>query len=305
MASRSPASDIPRRHWVDALLPTPWRPYMRLARIDRPIGIWLLMLPCWWGVALATPSFPDLGMLALFALGALVMRGAGCTINDIVDRDFDRRVARTQDRPIPSGQVSARQAVIFALFLSLIGFIILIQFNLFTIFVGISSLLLVFIYPFAKRYTYWPQAVLGLTFNWGVLVGWSAVHADLALPPLVLYGAAILWTIAYDTIYAHQDKDDDLSIGVKSTALLFGSATRWWLLFFFAGTLVLVALSGWSIGLAWPFYAVLAVTAAHFAWQMRSLDLDNPRNCLRVFRSNRYAGLLIFAGIVLGQLAVS
>jgi 4-hydroxybenzoate polyprenyltransferase len=278
---------------------------MRLARIDRPIGIWLLMLPCWWGVALATPSFPDLGMLALFALGALVMRGAGCTINDIVDRDFDRRVARTQDRPIPSGQVSARQAVIFALFLSLIGFIILIQFNLFTIFVGISSLLLVFIYPFAKRYTYWPQAVLGLTFNWGVLVGWSAVHADLALPPLVLYGAAILWTIAYDTIYAHQDKDDDLSIGVKSTALLFGSATRWWLLFFFAGTLVLVALSGWSIGLAWPFYAVLAVTAAHFAWQMRSLDLDNPRNCLRVFRSNRYAGLLIFAGIVLGQLAVS
>jgi 4-hydroxybenzoate polyprenyltransferase len=304
MAPRIPASDIPRRHWIDALLPAPWRPYIRLARIDRPIGIWLLMLPCWWGVALATPSFPDFVMLALFALGALVMRGAGCTFNDIVDRDFDRRVARTTDRPIPSGQISVRQAVIFALFLLLLSFIILIQFNNFTKLVGLCSLFLVFSYPFAKRYTYWPQAVLGLTFNWGVLVGWSAVHGDLAPPPLVLYGAAFLWTIAYDTVYAHQDKDDDLSIGVKSTALLFGAATRRWLMFFFAGTLLLVALSGWMIGLAWPFYVVLAVTAVHFGWQTASVDLDDPQNCLRIFRSNRTAGLLIFASIVLGQMAV-
>lgn len=297
----SEASDIPAGNWIDRL-PGQVSPYLRLARIDRPIGIWLLMYPCWWGTALATRGWPDPWFLILFALGATIMRGAGCTLNDIADRDFDALVARTAGRPIPSGAVSVRQAVAFMVSLCLIGLLVLLQFNPFAILIGASSLLLVTAYPFAKRVTYWPQAVLGLTFNWGALLGWAAVRADLALPAVVLYAAGMLWTLGYDTIYAHQDKNDDILIGIKSTALRLGTATKPWLRVFYTGSVGLLALSGALAELGWPFYAVLVAVAAHFAWQVSSLSLDDPKDCLAKFRSNQIIGITVFGAIVLGRI---
>ena len=297
------ASDIAAGDWVDRRAPARLRPYLRLARIDRPIGIWLLMFPCWWSTALASNSWPDPSLLLLFALGATVMRGAGCTVNDIVDRNFDARVARTATRPIPSGAVSVRQALAFAAALCLAGLLVLLQFNTFTIAVGASSLLLVALYPFAKRVTDWPQAVLGLTFNWGALVGWAAVRGDLGWPAMALYAAGIAWTLGYDTIYAHQDKEDDLIVGVRSSALRLGDATKPWLCGFYAAALALLGLAGHLAGLGWPFLPALAAVAAHFAWQILRLDLDDPKRCLALFKSNAQAGLLIFIAIALGRVA--
>jgi 4-hydroxybenzoate polyprenyltransferase len=296
------ATDIPADDWIDRWLPRGARPYLRLARIDRPIGIWLLMFPCWWSTALATPGWPDPWLLGLFAVGATLMRGAGCTLNDLVDRDFDARVARTAGRPIPSGAVRVHRAVFFMIALCLAALLVLLQFNAFAVALGASSLLLVAVYPFAKRVTYWPQAVLGLTFNWGALLGWAAVQGDLGWPAVVLYIAGLLWTLGYDTIYAHQDKQDDILIGVKSTALKLGAATKPWLAAFYGGATALLALAGALAGLSWPFYAVLAIVAAHFCWQARSLDLDDPKDCLAKFKSNQTIGLLVFAAIVLGQI---
>jgi 4-hydroxybenzoate polyprenyltransferase len=300
---KAAASDIPAGDWVDRWIPPVARPYLRLARLDRPIGIWLLMFPCWWSTALATSGWPDLWFLALFALGAAIMRGAGCTLNDISDREFDARVARTAGRPIPSGAVSVRQAVAFVIALCLAGLVVLLQFNLFTIVLGASSLILVALYPFAKRVTYWPQAVLGLTFNWGALLGWAAVRGDLGWPAVVLYAAGLLWTLGYDTIYAHQDKEDDILIGVKSTALKLGAATKPWLWVFYGGAIGLLALAGAIVALSWPFFVLLAAVAAHFAWQVTRLDLDDPKACLARFKSNQTVGLLVFAAIVLGQVS--
>jgi len=222
------ASDIPPQSWIDRVPGEGLRPYLRLARLDRPIGTWLLLLPCWWATAMAAPGWPDPWFLGLFAVGALVMRGAGCTVNDIADREFDKKVARTAGRPIASGQVSVAQALAFLALQLGIGLAVLLQFNGYTVILGVSSLALVAIYPFAKRVTYWPQFVLGLTFNWGALVGWAAVTGGLEAPAVLLYAAGILWTMGYDTIYAHQDKEDDVLIGVKSTALKFGAATGSW-----------------------------------------------------------------------------
>ena len=295
------ASDIPTGDWVDTFIPSGVRPYLRLARIDRPIGIWLLMFPCWWSTALATPGWPDPWLLALFAIGAAIMRGAGCTLNDIADRDFDARVARTADRPIPSGAVSVRQAWVFMVGLCLAGLLVLVQFNWFTILLGASSLVLVALYPFAKRVTYWPQAVLGLTFNWGALVGWAAVRGDVGWPAVALYAAGVLWTLGYDTIYAHQDKADDVLVGVKSTALKLGAATVLWLWVFYGGALALLAVAGALAGLSWVFYAALAIVAGHFAWQIVRLDPNDARACLATFKSNQRTGLLIFLAIVFGQ----
>jgi len=220
--------DIPVECWIDRRLPAAWRPYCRLMRLDRPIGTWLLLFPCWWSAALAAEGWPDLWLFALFAIGAVVMRGAGCTVNDWADRDFDGKVARTAARPIPSGAVSPRQALIFLVAQLLVGLLVLLQLNWFAIGVGAASLLLVFPYPFMKRITYWPQAWLGLTFNWGALVGWAAVRGDLTLAPVLLYIAGVFWTLGYDTIYAHQDKEDDILVGVKSTALALGENTVAW-----------------------------------------------------------------------------
>jgi 4-hydroxybenzoate polyprenyltransferase len=296
------ASDIPAGGWIDRRVPAALRPYLRLARLDRPIGTWLLLLPCWWSVSLASPGWPDPVLLLLFAGGALLMRGAGCTFNDMVDRDIDARVARTADRPLASGAISLRQAVVFLLLLTLAAFVILLQFNGFAIWTGIASLAVVALYPFAKRITHWPQAVLGLAFNWGALLGWAAVRGDITAPALALYVAGLFWTLGYDTVYAHQDKEDDRIVGVKSSALKLGDRTRPWLFAFFGLAILLIAEAGHQAGLAWPFYAVLALGAVHAGWQAATVDIDDPKDCLAKFRSNRDFGLIVFVAIVLGKI---
>jgi 4-hydroxybenzoate polyprenyltransferase len=292
-------TDLPVGNWVDRFVPAPARPYARLMRLDRPIGTWLLLFPCWWSLALA-PGPADgrlLLLFALFGMGALIMRGAGCTWNDVTDREFDARVARTRTRPIPSGQVSVRQALLFMVAQMLAGFAILLTFNRFAVAVGAASLVLVFTYPLMKRVTYWPQFFLGLAFNYGALLGWAAVEGALDGPAITLYVAGIAWTLGYDTIYAHQDKEDDALIGVKSTALRFGSASKPWLVGFYAAAIILLALTGALRGLDWIFYAALALGAAQLAWQIADVALDDSADCLRKFKSNRLFGWLILTGI--------
>jgi 4-hydroxybenzoate polyprenyltransferase len=294
--------DAPRDNWVDRAAPATWKPYLKLARFDRPIGAWLLLFPCWWSQVLAEhaqyKSFPNVWYLALFYIGAFVMRGAGCTYNDIVDRNYDASVVRTAGRPIPSGQVTVRQAQIFLVLLCLIGLAVLLQFNRFTVVLGAASLALTAVYPFAKRFTYWPQLMLGLTFKWGALVGWAAVNGSLALAPVALYAGSVLWTIAYDTIYAHQDKEDDLMVGLKSTALRFGEATRRWLVAFYAGAILLWGLAGVLAHAQAGFFLALVLAAAQLAWQVATLDTSDAVNCLTRFKSNRLVGWALFLGIV-------
>ena len=289
-------------NWVDGLAPAWTRPYLRLARLDRPIGSWLLLIPCWWSLGLAAVhagSPVNLWHLVLFFIGAFAMRGAGCTWNDIVDRDLDARVERTRSRPIPSGQVSVAAAALFLALQALVGLAVLLAFNRFTVYVGLASLAVVAVYPFMKRITYWPQIVLGLAFSWGALMGWPATFARLDLPAVLLYAGAISWVIGYDTIYAHQDREDDALIGIKSTALLFRERTKPVLAVFYALAVVLIALAGWSAGGRLIFALGLLAFAAHLAWQIARLDIDDPVNCLVVFKSNRDAGLILFAGLVL------
>lgn len=290
------ASDIREDRWLLRAAPPSLRPYLRLARLDRPIGTWLLLFPCWWSATLAAGAegrWPPLELMLLFAIGALVMRGAGCTVNDIVDRDFDAKVARTATRPLPSGQVSLRRALIFLALQLLVGLLVLLQFNGFTIVLGIASLALVAIYPFMKRITYWPQAWLGLTFNWGALVGWAAVAGELAWPAILLYIGGLAWTLGYDTIYAHQDKEDDALVGVKSTALKFGGASKSWISAFYGLAAALFLAAGLVAGLGWTLLPGLAAVAAHFVWQVSALSLDDPVDCLAKFHSNRWIGWLL------------
>lgn len=294
--------DAPAGNWVDRLAPHAVKPYLRLARFDRPIGAWLLLFPAWWSQALAEVSqaqpYPNVWYLLLFWVGAFIMRGAGCTYNDIVDRDYDARVARTAARPIPAGQVTVLQAYAFLALLCAIGLLVLIQFNLFTIVLGASSLLLIAIYPFMKRITFWPQLVLGLTFKWGALVGWAAVTGSLSLAAVVLYAGSVLWTIGYDTIYAHQDKEDDELVGLKSTALRFGAATQRWLLLFYGGAVLLWAVAGALAGTQVMFALALALAASQMAWQVVTLDIGDAQNCLVRFKSNQLVGWLLFGGLV-------
>lgn len=288
-------------NWVDSLAPSYTRPYLRLARLDRPIGSWLLLMPCWWSVGLAgmhNDRLPSLWHIVLFFIGAFAMRGAGCTWNDLVDRDLDGRVERTRSRPIPSGQVTVAQATMFMVAQALVGFLVLIQFNRFTVATGIASLLVVVIYPFMKRITYWPQIFLGLAFSWGALMGWPAAFGRLDWPAIVLYVGSILWVIGYDTIYAHQDRDDDLLIGIKSTALLFGERTPTMLATFYAGAIVLIAAAGFMAGGGIFFTIGIIGFAAHLAWQVNRLDIDDPAHCLTLFKSNRDAGLILFAAML-------
>ncbi len=300
-APATAASDIAHDHWVLRLAPLAARPYLRLIRADRPIGTWLLLFPGWWSLSLAAAGdgrWPDWRLAALFAAGALLMRGAGCTYNDIVDRDIDAQVARTAGRPIPSGEVSVTHAGVFLAALLGLAFLILLQLNPFAMALGAASLAPIAVYPFMKRFTYWPQAWLGLTFNWGALLGWAAATGGLTLPPLLLYGAGIAWTLGYDTIYAHQDKEDDALVGVKSTALRFGNTTRTWLIVFYGLAVALFAATGIAADMTWPFYMGVAAAAAHFAWQIATLDADDPGNCLHRFKVNRHIGWLLLAGIV-------
>jgi 4-hydroxybenzoate polyprenyltransferase len=299
-------ADAPADNWVDRFMPAAARPYARLMRLDRPIGWWLLLLPCWWGLALAQVveqgGMPNLWYGLLFLVGAIIMRGAGCTLNDIVDKDFDAQVARTRSRPIPSGQVSVRAAFIFLVLQCLLGLLILLQFNWTTVAIGTASLVIVAIYPFMKRFTYWPQVFLGLAFNWGALVGWSAIHDGLAWPAVLLYLGGIAWTLAYDTIYAHQDKEDDVLIGVKSTALKFGTASPWWIGGFFVLALLLIEASLWLAQARLLAHMGVAAAALHAAWQVSRLDINDPQRCLKLFRSNREFGLLILLGLLLDTL---
>lgn len=295
-------ADAPKRNWVDRYAPSAAIPYCHLARLDRPIGTWLLLWPCWWSLALAAhfqgDGLPNLWFIVLFGIGAVVMRGCGCTFNDLVDREFDGRVARTRSRPIPSGRVSVFQAKAFLVLQALIGLVVLLQFNWFSVALGASSLLIVAAYPFMKRITYWPQFVLGLAFNWGALLGWATVTGALHWAPVVLYAAGIAWTLGYDTIYAHQDKEDDALIGLKSTALKFGAKTTPWMIGFYGCAIAGIGLSGWLAGTGPVFFAVLVAGATHLAWQVATLEVDNPDRCLKLFRSNRDFGTIIFAGIV-------
>lgn len=295
-------------HWADRALPRVLRPYARLMRLERPIGWWLLLLPCWWGLALGQIAYgggvPNPWYALLFLIGAIIMRGAGCTLNDIADRDFDGRVERTRLRPIPAGQVSVRQALAFLVLLCLLGLVILLQFNWFTVVTGAASLVIVAVYPFMKRITYWPQAVLGLAFNWGALVGWEAVHGSLSLAPLLLYAGGVSWTLAYDTIYAHQDKEDDALIGVKSTALKFGDRSIWWLALFFALALVLIDAAAWVAGGDIIAHVGVAAAALQAAWQLARFRPDNGARCLELFRSNRIFGLIITFGFLLDSLLI-
>jgi 4-hydroxybenzoate polyprenyltransferase len=290
-------------NWVDRLAPAALRPYLRLARADRPIGSWLLLLPCWWSFALAAVAghawAPNPWHLVLFAVGTVAMRGAGCTWNDIVDRDIDARVERTRSRPLPSGQVSLPAAVVFLVLQALVGLAVLLQFNGFAIATGLASLVIVGVYPFMKRITWWPQIVLGLAFSWGALMGWAAAFGRLDWPPVVLYAGSIAWVIGYDTIYAHQDREDDALAGLKSTALLFGERTKPMLAAFFAAAVVLIGIAGFGVGARLAFALGLVAFAAHLAWQVVRLDIADPALCLRLFQSNRDAGLILFAGLVL------
>jgi 4-hydroxybenzoate polyprenyltransferase len=290
-------------NWVDTFAPSWLRPYLRLARLDRPIGSWLLLLPCWWSSALAAVAAharaPSLWHLVLFFVGAFAMRGAGCTWNDIVDRDLDGAVERTASRPIPSGQVSLAQAAAFLVAQSLVGFLVLITFSAFTIGLGIASLAIVVVYPFMKRITYWPQIVLGLAFSWGALMGWAAAFGRLDVAPLLLYAGSTSWVIGYDTIYAHQDREDDALIGIKSTALLFGPRTKPMLVLFYGVAVALLGAAGYAAGAGLVFALGLAAFAVHLGWQIARLDIGDPDNCLAVFKSDRDAGLILFAGLLL------
>ena len=292
------------------IAPHRFRAWLELMRADRPIGIWLLLLPCWQGLALAVPGratdggdlwgVHDLWLVAAFAVGATAMRGAGCTLNDIVDRDFDRAVQRTRNRPLPSGRISLSGAVIFGLCLCLVGAGVLLTLNGTAIAIGLAAILPAVFYPFAKRLTWWPQLALGVTFNWGALVGWAAITGSLSLSPLLLYAGGICWTIGYDTIYALMDRDDDRQIGIRSTALLFGERAKPAIGIFYAGAIALAGLAGLFAGLGTLFWVGLAAYGLHLAWQVRVLRINDRILCLRLFRSSRDAGLLLLLAILAG-----
>jgi 4-hydroxybenzoate polyprenyltransferase len=289
-------------NWVDTTAP-PWsRPFLRLARFDRPIGSWLLLMPCWWSAALSAGVAHRLDRLPLdvllFFIGAFVMRGAGCTWNDITDRDLDAKVERTRSRPIPAGQVSVKAALVFLVAQALVGLVVLLQFNRFAVATGIASLLIVAIYPFMKRITWWPQIVLGLAFSWGALMGFAATFGRLDVTAFALYAGSICWVIAYDTIYAHQDAEDDALIGIKSTARLFAERTHEALVIFYGLAVVLIGVAFALAGAGIAAWIGLALFAVQLGWQVRRLDIGDPVLCLRIFKSNREAGLILFAGLV-------
>jgi 4-hydroxybenzoate polyprenyltransferase len=289
-------------NWVDTWAPRWSRPYLRLSRLDRPIGSWLLLMPCWWSAALAAGVTHSVGQLpqiiVLFFIGAFIMRGAGCTWNDITDRDLDARVERTRSRPIPAGQVSVRQAAVFLIVQALIGLMVLLQFNRFAVVTGIASLIVVAVYPFMKRITWWPQVVLGLAFSWGALMGFAVTLGRIDATALALYAGSIAWVIGYDTIYAHQDSEDDALIGIKSTARLFGARTAQALLVFYGLAVVLIGVALMLAGAGFAAWIGLVAFATHLIWQINRLPIGDPALCLRLFRSNRDAGLLLFFGLL-------
>ncbi|MEM1382143.1 MAG: 4-hydroxybenzoate octaprenyltransferase [Pseudomonadota bacterium] len=290
-------------NWVDRTAPAAWRPYLRLSRADRPIGTWLLLLPCWWGLSLAAISsgwrWIDLWLYIACTVGAFLMRGAGCTWNDIQDRVIDASVERTRARPLAAGQVTLRQATIWMVVQALAAFLILLTFNWNAIWLGIIACIPVAIYPFAKRFTWWPQFFLGIAFNWGALLMWVAHTGSIAVAPIYLYIAGIAWTLHYDTIYAHQDREDDALIGVRSTARLFGEETQSWLLFFVAIAAMFAFLAVFLAGAGLLAVGGVLGFGLHMMWQIRNLDIDDPEVCLFLFRATRWGGLILFLGLFL------
>ena len=290
-------------NWVDTVAPSWSRPYLRLARLDRPIGSWLLLMPCWWSAALSAGVAHRLDLLPLdlllFFIGAFAMRGAGCTWNDITDRDLDAKVERTRSRPIPAGQVSVTAALAFLVAQALVGLVVLLQFNRFAVATGVASLVIVAVYPFMKRITWWPQIVLGLAFSWGALMGFAGTFARIDTTALVLYAGSIAWVIGYDTIYAHQDAEDDALIGIKSTARLFAERTREALVIFYGLAVVLIGVAFALAGSGVAAWIGLALFAVQLGWQVRRLQISDPALCLRLFKSNREAGLILFAGLLI------
>lgn len=306
-------ADAPSDNWVYRLLPRPLWPYAQLARWDRPIGWQLLMWPCFWSSALAANVAKANGEfylpifvfhLFLFFVGSVAMRGAGCTWNDLVDHDIDGQVARTRSRPLPSGRVTRNQARLFLAAQLLVGLLVLAQFNLFSIVLAISSLVVVAIYPFAKRFTDWPQFFLGLAFSWGALMGWAGIFSSLSLAPVVLYVGAVVWTIGYDTIYAHQDKEDDALVGVRSTARLFAERTKVWLWRLYGLTFAAILAAFLLAGVGPLAYLGLLAGGAMLVWQILVLDIDDGDQCLRLFKSNGRIGALVFAGLILSLVFV-
>ena len=318
-AWRESMRHVDRRDFTDRFVPPAIRPYVRLMRADKPIGTWLLFWPCVWGISMGTWTggplvdggtlfsdvggrlFPDPILMGLFLIGAFVMRGAGCVINDIWDRDIDGRVERTKTRPIPAGEISVAEALIFMGVLCLIGLMVLIQLRPFAMLVGVLSLLPVALYPLAKRVTNWPQVVLGLTINWGALLGYAAVTGTLQPVAFVIYAAGVLWTLGYDTIYAHQDKEDDMLVGVKSSALALGDKTRPALIGFYGGMGILLIIAGVMAGMGPLYYGLLVLAGFHGYWQIATVDINDPELCLKVFKSNRDFGFFISFAIVLGM----
>jgi 4-hydroxybenzoate polyprenyltransferase len=298
----SPIADAPPSNWVDRWAPESWRPYLRLGRFDRPIGAWLLLFPCWWSQTLAQiaagETFLNFGYLVLFAIGALSMRAAGCAYNDYIDRDIDAKVHRTANRPIPSGQVSPEAALVFVAAMACISLAVLLNFNWFTIWLAISSLLIVAAYPFAKRVIPYPQLVLGFAFSWGALVGWAAVKGSLGLPALALFTGCVFWTIGYDTIYAHQDKEDDALLGLGSTALKFGDNTVSTVGALYGLAAIFWLVAGALAGAHLVYFLAVALVFLQMSWQVATLDIDDSANCLRRFQSNRDVGVAVFLGLV-------
>ncbi|MCZ2328464.1 4-hydroxybenzoate octaprenyltransferase [Bartonella sp. F02] len=304
--------DASSKQWVYSLLPCSLWFYAQLARWDRPIGWKLLMWPCFWSTTMAflsykTPQMSYFSMvgnwiwyLFLFFLGSVAMRGAGCTWNDLIDQKIDAQVARTRSRPLPAGQVSRIQAKIFILIQCLVGLGVLLQFNKFSFFLGLSSLVAVALYPFMKRVTDWPQFFLGVAFNWGALMGWAVVYGSLSWAPIVLYVGSILWTIGYDTIYAHQDKEDDIMVGVHSTALLFGKRTKCALIFLYGGFIIMASLAFYLAQVSILSFSGLLVASLHMIFQIKVLDINNASQCLKLFKSNSFVGFIVFAGLVCG-----
>ncbi|MGA3004820.1 MAG: 4-hydroxybenzoate octaprenyltransferase [Acetobacteraceae bacterium] len=293
-------TDIAASGWVSRL-PRAWLPYLLLARVDRPIGIWLLFLPGLWGILLARVAWPDaIRLIALFGVGSLVMRAAGCVVNDLWDRDIDRRVARTADRPLASGAIQPLHALVFLVVLLGCGLLVLLSLNRLARELGVASLLLVGLYPLAKRVTWWPQLVMGFTFGFGAPMGYAAAAGRIDLSWALLYGAAICWDLGFDTIYAHQDREDDALVGVRSTARLFGERTRPFLAACYGATVALFGLAGWSSGLGVWFVVALALPAGLLARQVVSLDIHNPARCLKLFRANREVGLAFALALLVG-----
>ncbi|NRA87986.1 MAG: 4-hydroxybenzoate octaprenyltransferase [Rhizobiales bacterium] len=300
---RDKISDAHQENWSDKWLPVKYRPYFQLMRLDRPVGIWLLLWPCFWGqiIGLTELGSADITysysviiyQIILFIIGAVIMRGAGCAYNDLVDYKYDSQVERTKSRPLPSGSVSTKQAKYFLFGLLCLGFLVLIQFNLVTFFVGAGSLILIATYPWMKRFTYWPQAFLGLTFNWGALLGFTAITGYLSPSVFFLYLAGVFWTIGYDTIYAHQDKDDDMMIGLKSTAILFGDKTKLWLTVLYGFAIACFMISGLYAGFGLTYILLFCLISLHLVWQIYKLDLNDADLCLKLFKSN-----ILFGGIV-------